>query len=242
MANVTKILKSAFKSALLSEARVLPSTADIAACPSIYKGVKTGDVDSYIENGFNHQLAGGGGTAVGEGVYSRLELSGAMSNLWSYGPAILEGKVLGGFKNYIMFDAEQFQSIKHQLIKYYGKYLTPEEQVRRIVKDYDDANAIISAGRGMNNGGYVTKLCRKWGIRGMIYRWDSVATVLPFDFSSVILWAVARNARQDARLVRVFDERARERYEKSFDYTTGEGATILLSLILGLFPTLSRKN
>ena len=218
MGKLSTILKSAFNSALLSEARILPSTAEISACPSIYKGVKTGDVDSYIELGFNHQLAGDGGTAVGEGVYSRLDLNGVMSNLYSYGPAIIQGKVLGGFKNYIMFDADQFPSIKHQLTKYYGEYLSPEEQIKSIVKDADDARKIISAGKSMNNGGYITKLCRKWGIRGMIYKWDNVATVLPFDFSSVIVWAVARNARIDARLVPVFNEDARKRYERSFDW------------------------
>lgn len=218
MDKLSTILKSAFNSALLSEARILPSNAEISACPSIYKGVKTEHVDSYIENGFNHQLAGDGGTAVGEGVYSRLELNGVMSNLYSYGPAIIQGKVLGGFKNYIMFDADQFPSIKHQLTKYYGEYLSPEEQIKSIVKDTDDARKIISAGKSMNNGGYITKLCRKWGIRGMIYKWDNVATVLPFDFSSVIVWAVARNARIDARLVPVFNEDARKRYERSFDW------------------------
>lgn len=218
MAKLSENIAKVFKQAMLNEARVLPSDADISACPSIYKGVRTSDVDSYIENGFNHQLAGGGGTAVGEGVYSRLELSGVMRYLYSYGPAIIQGKVLGGFKNYIMYAGNEFPSIKRQITRYYGSYLTPEEQIKTIVNDPDDADKLIRAGYNMNARSDTAKLCRKYGIRGLIYEWDGVATVLPFDFSSVIVWAVARNAKQDATLVRVFDNDARERYERSFDW------------------------
>lgn len=218
MVKLSENIAKVFKQVLLNEARVLPSDADISACPSIYKGVRTGDVDSYIENGFNHQLAGGGGTAVGEGVYSRLELSGVMRYLYSYGPAIIQGKVLGGFKNYIMYAGNEFPSIKRQITRYYGSYLTPEEQIKTIVNDPDDADRLIRAGYNMNARSDTAKLCRKYGIRGLIYEWDGVATVLPFDFSSVIVWAVARNAKQDATLVRVFDNDARERYERSFDW------------------------
>ena len=218
MDNLRENISYFFKNALLGEARVLPSDADISSCPSIYKGVRSEHVDSYIEKGFQHQLAGDGGKAVGEGIYSRLEFSGAMRYIRSYGPAIIQGKVLGGFRNYIMFDASGFPSIRRQVERYYGDNIPPSEQVKRIVKDPEDAQKIIYAGKNINSGGQITKLCRKWGIRGMIYEWDSVATVLPFDFSSVIVWAVARNALRDDTLVRVFDDAARERYERTLDW------------------------
>lgn len=218
MTNSKKDIQKRFRSVLLTEARVLPSDADIASCPSIYKGVKEYELDSYIEKGFQHQLAGGGGTAVGEGVYSRLELEGALRNLSSYGPSIIQGKVLGGFRNYIMFDAGIFPSIRHQVERYYGSNISPADQIRSIVKDPNDANRIIDAGKSMNNYSHIAKLCRKYGIRGMMYEWNGVATVLPFDFASIVVWAVARNARIDARLVKVFDRDARERYERNFDW------------------------
>ena len=217
MGKINEILKGLFRNALLNEARVLPSEEELAALPSIYKGIATRDIDSYIENGFQHQLAGGGGKAVGEGVYSRLTYRGALNNLRYYGPAVIEGKVLGGFKNYIMFDANSHSSIKHEIIKYYGSYLTPEEQIRSIVNDKRDADTLAYAGKNMNSGG-AAKLCRKYGIRGLMYNWDNSATVLPFDFSTVIVWAVARNANYDTTLVKVFNDEARERYEKSFDW------------------------
>lgn len=212
--NIRKI----FRKALLNEVRILPNDKDLESCPSIYKGVS--DADSYIENGFQHQLAGGGGTAVGEGVYARLDYQGAVSNIYSYGPDIVEGKVLGGFRNYIMFDGDQFHSIKRLIQKYYGEDISPREQIKRIVKDPQDANTLIQAGKNMNGHSHYAKLCRKYGIRGLMYGWDGVATVLPFDFSSVIVWAVAKGVRynRNARLVRVFDDAARERYEKNFDW------------------------
>ena len=218
MANSIQDIQRIFRNALLNEARVLPSDADIASCPSIYKGVREQELDSYIEKGFQHQLAGGGGTAVGEGVYSRLELDGALRCLSYYGPSIIQGKVLGGFRNYIMFDAGIFPSIRHQVERYYGANISPTEQVKSIVDNPYDAQRIIDAGKSMNNYSHIAKLCRKYGIRGMMYEWDGVATVLPFDFASIVVWAVARNARVDARLVRVFDRGARERYEKNFDW------------------------
>lgn len=218
MANFKNDVQKAFRKALLNEARILPSDADIASCPSIYKGVKECELGSYIEKGFQHQLAGGGGTAVGEGVYSRLELDGALRCLSWYGPSIIQGKVLGGFRNYIMFDAGSFPSIRHQVERYYGANISPADQVRSIVKDPNDANRIIDAEKSMNNYSHIAKLCRKYGIRGMMYEWDGVATVLPFDFASIVVWAVAKNARIDARLVKVFDREARERYERNFDW------------------------
>ena len=117
-----------------------------------------------------------------------------------------------------MYDAEMFPSIKHQIINYYGSYISPEEQIRRIVTDPTDASRLISAGKSMNNYSSTAKLARNYGIRGLMYEWDGVATVLPFDFSSVVVWAVAKNARIDARLVKVFDRDARERYERNFDW------------------------
>ena len=52
MTNLKNNIQKAFKQALLNEARILPNDADIAACPSIYKGVPTQNLPSYIENGF----------------------------------------------------------------------------------------------------------------------------------------------------------------------------------------------
>jgi len=217
MDNIKKILSENFKKALLTEARVLPSDADIASCPSIYKGVD--NAESYVEMGFQHQLATGG-KCVGEGIYARLSYEEAVRCVYSYGPDIVQGKVLGGFKNYIMFDADIFPSIKRQVISYYGALLSPADQVKSIVKDPRDAQLIIKAGKSMNNNTFIVKLCRRYGIRGMMYEWDSCATVLPFDFASVVVWAAAKNVRynKNAPLVKTFNQEARERYERHFDW------------------------
>lgn len=218
MDKLKKILSKNIKRALLGESRILPSDKDISACPSIYKGVS--DANTYLEMGFQHQLAGAGGTCVGEGVYARLSYEDAVNHIYSYGPDIIQGKVLGGFKNYIMFDADRYPSIRRQIERYYGKLLTPSEQVKSIVKDPYEADMIIRAAKDMNNNTSIVKLCRKNGIRGMMYNWDSCATVLPFDFSSVVVWAVAKNVRynKSAPLIRTFDDAARERYESTFDW------------------------
>ena len=220
MDKLKNIIAESFREAIISEARVLPSDSDIASCPSIYKAIRKEHLPSYIENGFQHQLAGDGGTMRGEGVYASLELSGGIYRTSGYGPVILRGKVLGGFKNYIMFDANKFPSIKRQIIKYYGRLLTPDEQIDTIVKDPIDATKLKNAGVHMNNYSDTVRICRKWGIRGIMYD-DYVATVLPFDFSSVILWDVAENvSRYDsedsvkAKFRHVFDTEARERYER----------------------------
>lgn len=217
-----KIITKNLQKALLNEARVLPSDAGISACPSIYKGVSC--ADTYVKCGFVHQLAGAGGTARGEGIYARLELKGAMNNIGWYGPDIVQGKVLNGFKNYIMYDANMYPSIAAQIKRYYGRLLTPEEQIDSIVKDSEDARILKREGRNMNFGN-AARICRKWGIRGLMYDWDACATVLPFDFSSVVVWAIMKNAsyhRSDPNpskfLVKTFDDESRELQQHMFDW------------------------
>jgi hypothetical protein len=70
MGKLKNIISEAFRNAVLSEARNLPSDSDIASCPSIYKAIRSQHLESYIEHGFQHQLAGDGGTMRGEGVYA----------------------------------------------------------------------------------------------------------------------------------------------------------------------------
>lgn len=225
MAKLKNIIAEAFREAIISEARVLPSDSDIASCPSVYKAIRKEHLQSYIEHGFQHQLAGNGGTMRGEGVYASLELSGGIQrSAQGYGSVILRGKVLGGFKNYIMFDADRYPSIKRQVIKYYGRLLTPDEQIDTIIKDPIEAAKVKREGVRLNNYPETVRICRKWGVRGMMYD-DYVATVLPFDFSSVILWDVADGvSRYDdensvkSKFVHVFDTEARERYERGCDW------------------------
>ena len=225
MDKLKDIISEAFRNAVLSEARNLPSDSDIASCPSIYKAIRSQHLESYIEHGFQHQLAGDGGTMRGEGVYASLELIGGIRRAaQGYGDVILRGKVLGGFKNYIMFDADRYPSIKRQVVKYYGRNLTPDEQIDAIVKDPYEASELKSRGVRMNIYDDTVRICRKWGIRGIMYD-DYVATVLPFDFSSVILWDVAEHvSRYDSedavknKFRHVFDINARERYQRGCDW------------------------
>lgn len=214
----------------------LPSDKEIESCPSIYKGISLSHVDSYIENGFQHTLAGDGGTVLGEGIYARLTLNDTRRHIYSYGPSIVEGKVIGGFHNYIMFHGEQFSYIKNLIIKYYGSYLSVEDQIKTIVgckkdvnlKDYitpNDDEKTIDAKKLYQGRLYINtyretiSLCTKYKIRGMIYEWDGVPTVLAFDFASVVVWAIMRDARYpNAKFEKVFNDSVRERYLTTIDY------------------------
>ena len=211
---------------VIEEERKLPSNGEIAKCPSIYKIIKREHLQSYIDNGFQRTLAGDGGTCYGEGVYTSLKIAGSDGATrlcgW-YGDVLLEGKVLGGFERYIMFDGGYEDSIMKLKAKYYGSSsISPEEQYLKLTGNRETARFLASYGERVNEYDDAIKVLRKNGIRGMIYRWSSGPTVLPFDFSSVVLFGYTVGVSSNdtfesikSRMTYVLkDEKIKSRYEK----------------------------
>lgn len=188
--------KSLYNEAI-DELRKLPDKKSIGGYKSIYKVIKQAYVDSFVRNGMTRQLAGGeegSNIAYGEGVYAHITLDSAIRlahyESWSYGDVVLEMKLLGGFKNFIMFGGNR--DINNLIVETYGSNLSVYDQLLKIT---GDANFASKWSRyGPSNMGHYQKEMRREGynIRGMVYEWGSYSVVLPFVFSDVIPYATAK--------------------------------------------------
>ena len=204
------------ESALLLERNGFPTDKEIAGCPSIYKVVRSSEKDSFITVGFNKTLAAeaqrngtGRGTAAGEGIYSSIKLGGrngaARLAGSHYGDVIIQGKMLGGFERFIMFNGDMFKEIGYMIERYYGKkkdgtLYTPYEQCLKLTNDRELAALIDRYGVNTNSsysywggGSESVKKLRRAGIRGFLYEFDNGPTALPLDWGSVIPFAYADN-------------------------------------------------
>lgn len=214
----------------------LPDISELEHYPSIYKMVRPEHLQSYLDNGFQRNLAGDNGTMYGEGVYASLKMDGSdgATRLTSYGSVLLEGKVVGGFERFIMFPEDDY--IRQLIKKYYGSPdVSPEQQYYKWTNNWGEAKYLANIGHSIyctrrnwrtNEDEFhypdAVKLLNKYKIRGIIYRYCSGPTVLPFDFSSVVLFGYATGVYYDStyadikkRMKYVYkDEKFRKNIEK----------------------------
>lgn len=238
MNKIKNIISENFKKAkdnLLKEERRLPSIESIASLPSVYKMIEPRHLAGFLDMGFQRSLAGNNGEMYGPGVYASLKMGGrtGASRLTNYGSVMLQGKMLGGFKNFVMFDADMYPEIRYQIEKYYGRKKdgtlpSIEEQIFQITNDAELSKKLARYGTNMNSryNGEIIRELRRSGIRGMIYNYSGGPTVLPFDFSSVIIYGYAENVHycEDGdsikhRIKVSLDNDAMERYSRACDWS-----------------------
>ena len=154
---------------------------DSSSMTSIYHVTPSDVVDSIFKHEFDREFNNKNGNVYGAGVYTTISVKDSRKLLGSYGDAMIELKVIGGFDRFIIFDALLAK-------KYYGENYRVLDQLKTMlptkiaIKLYQDC--------GTNVKSY-SKLANKYNIRGAIYHWNGVTAVLPFDFSSVIPYAVS---------------------------------------------------
>ena len=154
---------------------------DSSSMTSIYHVTPSDVVDSIFKHEFDREFNNKNGNVYGAGVYTTISVNDSRKLLGSYGDAMIELKVIGGFDRFIIFDTFLAK-------KYYGENYSVLDQLKKMlptqiaVKLYSDCGTNVKA---------YSKLANKYNIRGAIYKWGDLTAVLPFDFSSVIPYAVS---------------------------------------------------
>ena len=171
---------------------------------TLYRVAFKNQLDSLFKYGYNRAFTGTkGGNMYGPGVYCTFNLKDSIVNVKTkpeYGDCIVLMKLLGGFKNFIIFDEVLAK-------KTYGNDWELENQL--ILNGFEKTYAELIAnnckrevhslyhGRTAPAALYLWRaqkkeLFLKYGIRGIIYKGNRDGhCALPYDFSSVIPYSVS---------------------------------------------------
>ena len=149
---------------------------------AIYRAAFSKDLDSIFKNGYNRQFAGkAGGSTYGVGTYCMTTFEAALRNVGpTYGDIVVKMYIVGGFEHFLIYQEELARKV-------YGHNWRIEDQIVKVLniprKEVSSLSSPLSAGRNQD-------LVKKYGIRGMIYRWGAGYAVNVFDFNSTIPYAV----------------------------------------------------
>ena len=149
---------------------------------AIYRATPSEHLDSIFKNGFNRQFAGSqGGSVFGVGTYCMTTFEAALRNVGpTYGDTVVKMYVIGGFEHYLIYNEELSKRV-------YGKNWRIEDQITKIL---NIPQSEVGKLRNSGSAGRYQDIVKKYGIRGMIYRWGAGYAVNVFDFNSIIPYAV----------------------------------------------------
>lgn len=157
--------------------------------PSVYHVTSHSNVDSIFKVGIHRDFNNRHGNCFGKGVYSAIYPEQSRELLGSqYGDVMIQCKVIGGFKGFIIFDKKTQRhilgrevSVREQLLKY-----VPKDVANRIYDEVEEYNS-----------GSLQRACERnhvTSIRGSIYDWGGgFIVMLPFDFGCIIPYATSRD-------------------------------------------------
>ena len=151
---------------------------------SIYHVTKSDVVDSIFKFEFDREFNCKNGNVYGEGVYATICVRDSRQLLGShYGHAMLQLKLIGGFDRFIILD----ESLAR---KFYGRNYRIKDQLHQLLPPHLADELYYKCGHNVES---YSRIGGKYNIRGAIYPWGGLTAVLPFDFSSVIPYAVSFN-------------------------------------------------
>ena len=149
---------------------------------SVYHVTFSNVVDSIFKFQCDREFNCKNGNVFGAGVYTTISVDNARQLLGShYGDAIIQMKVIGGFDKFLIFD-------RNVARKHYGQKCDILDQLKTWLKP-SVAESLFERNR-YDVKGY-SKVANKYGIRGAIYPWNGCIAVLPFDFSTLVPYAVS---------------------------------------------------
>ena len=157
-------------------------TLDSNDMETLYHVTQRHTVESICKFGFDREFNCKNGNCYGAGVYTTLNVNYARELIGShYGTSILQTKLIGGFDKFIIFDSRL-------AMKYYGEKCSILDQLSSFLP-FDIAKEIYN--RCGHNVEAYSRFAIEHKIRGVIYPWGGVIAVLPYDFSSLIPYAVS---------------------------------------------------
>lgn len=176
--------------------------------PSIYHVTDSSAVNDIFRNGFDREFLR---TFVyGKGIYAAYDVLNGRNQLGAYGNAMLQLKLIGGYDRFIIFPNSE--ETKQIAIKHYGHNFSVFEQLKSFLP-YKDAKEIYE--KCGNNIEAYSHYASKYHLRGVVYQWWRTIAVLPYDFSSVVPYAVSLDGGKTFK--KKFDERTWERFLTNVD-------------------------
>lgn len=189
----------------------LPSYEEISSneggeqMATLYRVAFKYQLDNIFKNGYSRDFTGSkGGNMYGPGVYCTFKLSDSIHNVETkpeYGDCIVMMKLVGGYKDFLIFDRNMAMSV-------YGEQWRIRQQLMTITGLDSDTCSRIEAECSKQQGSlyhgrtapaafyiwskYRDSLYQKYGIRGIVYKGNRDGhCALPYDFTSVIPYAVS---------------------------------------------------
>ena len=183
---------------------------DNPSVPSIYHCTQEKNVDSIFKFGEDREFLST--YAYGKGVYTAYDVEDGRNQLGSYGNAMIQFKLIGGYKRFIIFpNSEKTIRIAK---KYYGDNYDIYHQLRTFLSE-DDANYLYSKCR--NNIEAYSHYAEEFHLHGAVYQWGRTVAVLPYDFSSVVPYAVSYDGGRTFE--KKINKETFERFQSSVDVT-----------------------
>ena len=172
--------------------------------PSIYHVTSRDSVDKIFKTGFDREFFKC--CAYGDGIYAAVDIPNARHQLGSYGDSMIQIKLIGGFKQFLVFDRGLSR-------RFYGRELSILEQLKTFLSD-EEANEAYSKCR--DNIVQYSVHGGKYGVRGAIYYWGGdVIVTLPFDVSCGVPYAVSYDGGNT--FVKKINKETFERFQTSID-------------------------
>ena len=152
--------------------------------PSIYHCTQERNVNSIFKFGEDREFLGT--YAYGKGVYTAYDVEDAKNQLGTYGNAMIQFKLIGGYKRFIIFpNSEKCIRIAK---KYYGERYDILHQLKTFLPNKDAEYLYNKCGTDIREYSYYAK---QFNLHGAVYQWGRTVAVLPYDFSSVVPYAVS---------------------------------------------------
>ena len=172
---------------------------------SIYHVTPKESVDGIFKFECDREFNCKNGNVFGAGVYATIDVNNSR-HLWgSYGDAMIQFKLIGGFDRFIVLNKQMAKKI-------YGNNDRLIDQLKTMFPT--DLAEELYRKHGNSVRSYST-VAGKYNIRGAIYDWNGLVAVLPFDFTSVIPYAVSYNCGKS--FIKKFNKDVIERALSSID-------------------------
>lgn len=186
---------------------------DNPSIPSIYHVTRKDVVNSVFKFGFDREFIRV--CAYGKGIYAAIDIPNARHQLGSYGDSMIQLKLIGGYKNFLVFQEDIAR-------KLYGEHHSILSQLKTFLP-HDEAHEVYSqCGNDIRS---YSKVAGKYGIRGAIYNWGGVIVVLPFDFSLAVPYAVSYDGGKTFQ--KKLNQETFERFQSSIDVEWRYGSKYL---------------
>ena len=151
---------------------------------SIYHVTKPEVVDNIFKFGHDREFLS---TYVyGKGVYAAYDVANGKNQIPSYGTAMIQLKLIGGYDRFIIFPTNE--ATKRIAQRQYGRNISIFDQLKSFLP-YEIAKEVYSdCGDRIERYSHYAS---KYHIRGAVYQWGGTIAVLPYDFSTVVPYAVS---------------------------------------------------